>query len=964
MIIWSAIGSVWMGALLVWVLRKWMPITAARGWLLSIFPLMSLGLLGRAWWLVEDKYLSWSWAWVPAANLNISFYYDALSALFGLMVAGIGVLILIYGGYYFADDKDANRFFAYLLLFMGMMLGVVVAGDLITMFLFWEGTSITSFLLVAYKYKYESARKGAFKALFITGGGGIALLAGSLFLGHIAGGYDFKTIFSQAEVIQQHELYWVVLGLIAFGAFTKSAQVPAHIWLPAAMSAPTPASAYLHSATMVKAGIYLLARLNPALGGTESWFWLLSTVGLVTMVTGAYWGIQQDDLKGLLAYSTISQLGVLTFLIGQETEIAFKALVIGVIAHALFKSALFMCAGIIDHETGTRLLSRLGGLRQSMPITFVVVVMAGLSLAGSPPMFGFLAKETLLATAVHPTLSTATSWLFVLAIVVAAAFKLVQAGLVIVDVFMGEPRDKGVKGHEAPWGMVMAPLLPALASMGVGLLPNTAIVATFFGKAAEAAYGDKVKVSLALWTGINIPLLLSMGAITAGLILFSQRSWLIKREERWSFNRVYDGVLGGMDRLAFWATRTQTGYLRHYLAVMMVAMWVLVLLLWRFDWPTLAPFELFDDTRLEFDLIRLVSLVTIVAAAVTTIVLKRDFGAILALGAVGLSVAVYMAVEPAPDVALVQIVVDLLATVILVLALDRLPREQRRAAQTLQSQISWLRAGIATGGGLLVAGMSYMALSTRPRVSLVTPYYEQSAKALTGASDIVGAVIVDFRALDTLIEITVFSLAGIGVFTLFRWAARKHGDHEAAVANRMEPSLAALMQFSIGERPVSAYLQAVVTMVLPVALVIGGIHMLYGHEQPGDGFTAGVIISLAIGLWYVVFGFRETRRRLWWLRPHGFISLGVLLVIVTGLISMGVEGYFLASVDFGKMIGLPLPEGMKFSSGFLFEVAIASAVVGGVSLILDTLGRPAALAVQIHRAAQAEFDEAEKMDSQ
>ena len=281
---------------------------------------------------------------------------------------------------------------------MGMMLGLVLAGDVLTLFLFWEGTSIASFLLVAYKYQDEAARRGAFKALFITGGDGIALLAGLLIVSAIAGGSDYATILSSSELLANSDLYLVALALVGFGAFTKSAQFPAHIWLPGAMSAPTPASAYLHSATMVKAGIYLMARLNPALGNTEAWFWLLSVVGLLTMLAGAYLGVRQTDLKALLAYSTISQLGVLMMLLGQDTEIAYKALIIGVVAHAFYKSALFMGAGIIDVQLGSRDLRRLGGLRQKMPVTALIITIAALSLAGLPPLFGFLAKETLLPT--------------------------------------------------------------------------------------------------------------------------------------------------------------------------------------------------------------------------------------------------------------------------------------------------------------------------------------------------------------------------------------------------------------------------------------------------------------------------------------------------------------------------------------------------------------------------------------
>lgn len=370
------------------------PAPLGLGFGLSLFPLAAFLLLLQLLVRLGDGVaLTWSVAWLPTLNLNLSLRLDALSGLFALLVTGIGALVLVYSGHYFRADRGAWRFLTYILLFMTAMLGLVLAGDVLSLFIFWEGTSVTSFLLVAYKYKDEAARRGAFKALFITGGGGVALLVGLLFVAHYAGSTDLTTILNQGDALRTSPLYPVMLGLIAFAAITKSAQVPAHIWLPDAMSAPTPASAYLHSATMVKAGIYLMARLNPVLGGTETWFWLLSLFGLLTMLTGAYLGLKQNDLKALLAYSTISQLGVLMLLIGQDTEIAFKALVIGVLAHALYKSALFLLVGIVDQYAGTRDPRRLGGLARAMPAVAVVTTVAALSLAGLPPCSAFWRKK-------------------------------------------------------------------------------------------------------------------------------------------------------------------------------------------------------------------------------------------------------------------------------------------------------------------------------------------------------------------------------------------------------------------------------------------------------------------------------------------------------------------------------------------------------------------------------------------
>jgi NADH:ubiquinone oxidoreductase subunit 5 (subunit L)/multisubunit Na+/H+ antiporter MnhA subunit len=918
-------------------------------WLLALGPLAAL--IFSLYWLglvAEGTAVTWQIDWLPALGLSLGFYFDSLSGLFALLVTGIGTLVILYSGSYFQGDDSAWRFLAYLLLFMVAMLGLVMAGDVITLFIFWEATSILSFLLVAYKYKYEAARQGAFRAFLITAGGGVALLLGLLLVSQVAGGSDWQTILAGGEALRASPVYLLMLSLVAVGAFTKSAQTPFHIWLPGAMSAPTPASAYLHSATMVKAGIYLMARLNPALGQTESWFWLLTLVGMATMLTGAYLGLKQNDLKALLAYSTISQLGILMMLIGQDTDIAFKALVIGVVAHAFYKSALFLIAGSIDHETGTRDLRHLGGLRRAMPFTFAVAVVAALSMAGLPPLFGFLAKETLLATAVHPSLPAFLAWIFPASTVIAGSFILVQASLLIGDVFLGQPRTDVGAVHEAPQLMWLAPAVPAALSLALGLLPEPKVVANLLANAAAAAYGDKVKVSLALWTGLNIPLLLSAVAIGLGTILTIYRHPLRARlaglGTAVSLNRLWDGGLAGVDWLADGATRGQHGRLRFYLAIILLTTAGLVFGLAGLGWAVTDlsltwPALTFDG---ELVILRLFALLVTVGAALASVFLRRDLFAVMAFGLTGLGTAVYMILEPAPDVALVQIVVDIMAMVILVLALTRLPRAQRRAAQRLyraQSRPGLLRDGIVAGSlGLVVTLITLTALTSRPRQSVVTPFYEANAKILTGAKDIVGAIIVDYRALDTLIEITVFGLAGLGLYTLLRYAARQTGD-DAQMAEVVENGRF-FPTSGIGGSTLSSFIRALATISLPLSLVVGVTHMMYGHDQPGDGFTAGVIISLAVGFWYVVFGYEETRRRLGWLRPFGLIAAGLLLVIGSGTTAALMTGSFLGHVDFGKLWGLPLPDGFSLSTAFLFEVAICLAVLGSVVNMLNGLGHP------------------------
>ena len=891
--------------------------------------------------------------WLPSVGLSLGLYYDSLSALFALLVTLIGALIVVYSGQYFKGDpkeRGAWRFQVYILSFMAAMMGLVMAGDVITLFIFWEATSIISYLLVAYKYEDQVVRRNAFKALFITGGGGIALLAGLLFVAYTAGDTQLSVILLHGDALRNSPYYGVMLALVAFGAFTKSAQFPAHIWLPGAMHAPTPASAYLHSATMVKAGIYLMARLNPALGFTETWFWLLTIVGMITMLLGAYQGLKQNDLKALLAYSTISQLGIMMMLIGQDDETAYKALVIGVLAHALYKSALFMVAGIVDHETGTRDLRRLGGLWRVMPFTFGITMLAALSMAGLPPLFGFLAKETLLATSIHPSLPPVVSQLFTWGSVLAGSLMLAMAGMLIWDGFLGSRKDSQLKAHEAPFLMWLMPAIPAVLSLIFAQLPGPKDEATFLASAASVAFGEDVKVSLKLWTGLNVPFLLSIVAVSLGLVIFIFRRPVREFQKRmvpsFSFDRLYDGVVQAIDRAAQVSTRLQSGSLRFYLSVIVSG--ALLVTIWLSRGALIPNFigipPLSIDFRGELLVLRVFSIFVVVGASLATVFLRRDFAAILALGALGLGMTVLFVLEPAPDVALVQVVVDILSVVILVLALTRLPREQRREAAQLRDHPSeTLQPGVlrdvlvALGIGVLTMILTLGALRSRPHPSDITTYYEGNAKKLTGALDIVGAIITDFRATDTLFEIVVFSIAGLGVFTLLHYVAHLGTPRDLASGHgKATPQ----RTYGIGGLLTSAFIRLPSYSVLPLSIILAITHIMYGHEQPGDGFTAGVIISLAIGLWYVVFGYDETRRRLPWLKPFELIITGVLLAIVTGVIAIFFTGSFLGNVDFGVLLGIPLPRGFHFSTSFLFEVAICLSVLGSASIMLDSLGHP------------------------
>ncbi len=869
--------------------------------------------------------------WMPSAGLVFSLQVDGLGLLFALLVTGVGALVALYSGFYLDHDPAAPRFLATLMAFMTSMLGLVMAGDLLTLFVFWEGTSIASFLLIAHHREDPSARRAALKSLLVTGAGGAALLAGFALLAHAAGGVGFDALRAAGDGLRGHQLYPVMLALVAFGAFSKSAQVPLHTWLPDAMAAPTPASAYLHSATMVKAGIYLMARLNPMLGGTEMWFWLLSLSGLVTMLVGAYRGLWRNDLKAVLAYSTVSQLGVLMMLIGQDTAIAFKALAIGVLAHALYKSSLFMVAGIVDHGAGTRDLRRLGGLRRAMPATFTVAFIAALSMAGLPPLAGFLAKETLIATAVHPSDSRAFDLAMTAGTVLAGALIFAQASTLVARTFLGRAGDAAARAHEAPALMVLAPAIPAAASLVFALLPEPAGLAAFLAQAAEAAHGATVKVSLAVWTGVTPPLLLGAVALSLGTAVFLHRRGAKDLERgpghaagTWG-DRAYEALLRGVDAAAAAVVRVQDGRLRRYLLAMLAATGLLLVLFGAVPLPAAAS----GGPVSPGGWVRIFSVLVALGAALASARLRDDLLAVLALAASGLSVALYIALEPAVDVALVQVVVDILATVVLVFALRRLPRAPAPAADG-RDRLRGMAA--AAGAGAVVAAIAYAALTSRPRESVVTPYYEAHAVARTGASDVVGAIVVDFRGYDTLIEITVFAAAGLAVALLLRPAGRRR--RTAAEPARADTTL------GVAGPRTSAFLHLLAWIVLPLALVMAATRILYGHDQPGDGFTAGVTVSLAVALWHAVFGLAATRRRLRWVRPRLLLGTGLVLGMA-GAVAPAVAGQpFFSPFDFGHAIGLPLPPGVHLGTAMIFELAICLTVLGSAVLMIESLDRP------------------------
>lgn len=704
-----------------------------------------------------------SWPWVAGLGVRLAFRLDGLSLLFALLVTGIGALVIVYGGGYLKGDPRLGRFYSATLFFMAAMLGLVLADDAIALFVFWELTSVSSYLLIGFDHEQEKARKSALQALFVTGGGGLALLAGLLLLGQIAGTLQLSALNAQAASIQSHTLYLPALLLILLGAFTKSAQFPFHFWLPGAMAAPSPVSAYLHSATMVKAGIYLLARLNPALGGTDAWHVLLIFAGTATLVIGAVLAFGQSDLKRLLAFTTVSALGTLTLLVGVSTELSARAAMVFLLVHALYKAALFLGVGAIDHETGTRDVRRLGGLVRLMPLTAFAVIASALSMAGLPPLFGFLAKELFYEAKYE---APAAGNLLVAASFVGSALVAAAAGLVAWRPFFGRGRRTPKPAHEAPAALWFGPVLLAVLSVALGLLPELLAV-PLIEPAASAMRGEATEVVLLPWAGMSPAFVQSLLMLALGGALYAVHDWALLRLEplrrlsAWGPGRLYQATIAGIMAVATGLTRLlQNGVLGWYLLVTIGT--TVALGGYALTTRVGAPSVTVEPLRSVEVLVAL----AIAAGAVAVVRARSLLVAVTALGVVGYGVTVVFLLFRAPDLALTQFTIETLSVLLFVLVLRRLP-----PLRGLSPRRERMRDGVmAVAGGALMSAL-FLAASGAPHSTALRDYFATTSLPLANGRNVVNVILVDFRAFDTLGEITVLATAAIGVVALLRLGA-------------------------------------------------------------------------------------------------------------------------------------------------------------------------------------------------
>ncbi|WP_249975752.1 putative monovalent cation/H+ antiporter subunit A [Vreelandella olivaria] len=758
------------------LLNRWFGHRASL--VLALFPaLIAAWLVSQAPAVFNNGPLLLEWQWVPSLGISLSFMLDGLSLLFGLLITVIGACVLIYAGGYLKGHVDIARFHLALIAFMVSMLGLVLADGLLTLFVFWELTSITSYLLIGFNHTDIEARKSARQGLFVTVAGGLALMAGLVLLGVASGSWSFSEIGQMESDLREHALYTPMLLCLLIGAFTKSAQFPFHFWLPNAMAAPTPVSAYLHSATMVKAGIYLLARLQPELGGTTLWVGILSVVGATTMLTGAFLAIHHTNIKKLLAYSTIMALGTLTMLVGIGTDYAMTAFVTFLLGHSMYKGALFMVAGILDHETGTKDVTAMGGLRPLMPITAAIAMIAALSLAGVPPLFGFIGKELMLEAVLGADGFRALLILFAFS---SAILTIAVAAIIAVRPFYGQRHETPKTPHEAPFSMLLGPGLLAFGSLSLGLLPAMLGGDALLSAAATAVSGQPLAVSLSLWHGINAALIMSIVSIALGFLLF--KHWdnvraklsLLAPVMRHGPEAGYEGLMNGTVRFSEWQTRLlQNGYMRNYILVMLV---VLIALIGNSILVRHTPqLSFVVDVRFH----ELIVVGTMAMGALFATISRSRLASVVSVGIMGFSIALIFILFSAPDLGITQLLVETLTVILLVLVLFRLPR-----FSNLSTSLERIRDGsVAATMGVLIFLLIMTGWSIDQFESISTYMVENSAPLAHGRN-IVNVILVDYRALDTLGEMFVLALAAIGVIAMLKLRHDASGDSKASESDK------------------------------------------------------------------------------------------------------------------------------------------------------------------------------------
>nr|WP_251363666.1 monovalent cation/H+ antiporter subunit A [Epibacterium ulvae] len=882
-----------------------------------------IGLMLHAPAILRGDVITAKFDWMPGLGLNANFFLDGLGFMFAGLILGIGLLIIVYARFYLSRQDPMGQFYTFLLLFQGAMVGIVTSDNILLLLVFWELTSLSSFLLIGYWKHLPEGRQGARMALTVTGMGGLAMIGGMLILGNIVGSYDLTVILQNKEAIQTSPLYLPALLLILAGCFTKSAQFPFHFWLPHAMAAPTPVSAYLHSATMVKAGIFLMARMWPVLSGTPEWFYIVSTAGLVTMVMGAVIALFKDDLKALLAFSTVSHLGLITMLLGFGTKVAAVAAIFHIINHATFKAALFMSAGIVDHEAHTRDIKRLGGLRHLMPVTFTIAVIASLSMAGIPPLNGFLSKELMLEEAAH-TYWLGNPYIVPGLAVLASLFSAAYSFRYIGHVFLGPKRDDYPgHPHDPGFGMWLSPAFLVVLVILIGLFSGQ-IAEPLVQVVADAVTQQHPHVHLKLWHGVTPALYMSMVAVGGGLVALLAHK---KLESIWNAlprpeaKVIFDQVIAAASQLAERVTvGLHNGSITRYALIMIVFSTGVSYV--AFQTGTLPEATRQVQAVGPLPLLGWFSLIV-----ATGFILYHHHNRLLALvliGVVGLVVSMAFNYLSAPDLALTQISVEVVTIILMLLALNFLPKETPKETPVKTK----IRDGaIASVAGLGIGGLIYALMTRDFAADTISGYHLANSYKGGGGTNVVNVILVDFRGFDTFGEIIVLGIAAMVIFALTEAVL---GTKVRAYLLNRKPDLP-----QDGD-PHPLMMVVATRVIMPLALLVAAYIFFRGHNLPGGGFIAGLIAAIAIIMQYMAsgFGWATERQRMFY---HGIIGAGVLIAAATGMGAWFNDLPFLTSA-FGYIHWEPLEE-FEWATAALFDLGVFLAVVGAVLLALESLAR-------------------------
>ncbi|MGA0543173.1 monovalent cation/H+ antiporter subunit A [Neotabrizicola sp. VNH66] len=925
----------------------------AAAWISGLAMVAGLVILGAlAGPLADAGILRTVVPWVPSLRLNVSLRMDAFSWLMAVLVLAIGVLVVIYARYYLSKSDPVPRFYAFLMAFAGAMLGMILSGNVILLVVFWELTSITSFLLIGYWTQNPAARDGARMSLIVTAGGGVCLLASMLVLGKIVGSYDLDRILASGEMIRSHPWYLPTLILFLLGVFTKSAQFPFHFWLPGAMAAPTPVSSYLHSATMVKAGVFLLVRFFPALGGSEAWFYLVTGTGMVTLLFAAVVALFRHDLKGLLAYSTISNLGLITALAGIGSDGAILAAIFHIVNHAVFKASLFMAAGIIDHETGTRDMRRLSGLYRAMPVTGTLAIVASAAMAGVPLLNGFISKEMFFTETADWHNGTWLDNALPYIATVAGVFFVAYSLRFIHAVFFGPPAtDLPHPPHEPNAWMRRPVEVLVLVCLVVGIFPAQTLGGVLDAALRAVMGPDVPQHDIALWHGVNTALIMSLVALAGGTLLyllFARRieagpegpplihrirgqkvyEWLLLRLS-WTWPRRLHRLLG---------TEKLQPQLRLIVVLsLLFAVGAVGTALW-----SVAP-ALTNTLNPAFALMWLVGGTCAMGAAWQA--KYHRFAALLLLGGAGLITTLTFAWFSAPDLAVTQLLVEIVTTVLLLLGLRWLPRRREEIPDDnlLPAKLRRFRdLVIAMVVGTGMAAMAYVVM-TRPLVPNIGDWFLRNSYYEGGGTNVVNVILVDFRAFDTFGEITVLAVVGLTVYALLR--RFRPAPESAGIPDQQQGETARAL------RDYMMVPSAIMRWMFPAMIVVSAYFFLRGHDLPGGGFSAGVTLAIALLLQYLASNVRWIEARITIL-PIRWMGVGLVIAGATG-VGAWLWGYPFLTAH-ARYVELPLIGQVPMATAMLFDTGVFAVVVGGTVIMLI------AIAHQSLRSARLREQEEEK----